>query len=444
MPDLRKFQALARNWDALGDLDPCYGVLSEQSRKDGRWDREEFFASGRAHVQQLLQTLRDARATFTPGRCLDFGCGVGRLTLPLAELFEQTIGVDVAEAMIAEARRNAASAALRCELVVNRDPHLHRFADATFDVVHSSLVLQHIPPDIAIAYVAEFFRVCRPGGLVVFQLPADARTPEQTLASYALPASAYRAELAILDAPADVAASAFHTVRVRVTNRGDVPWRHDIPAGRHICVGNHWLHDSGTRAADDDARALLSGPLGPGETVEIALTVQAPEAPGRYILEVDLVQEHVSWFEARGSRTARAAIAVTRPTGDPGRDAAREAARDGAPASAPDGAPDGAPANARGSAPDDAALAVVALPPPARASETAAAVRGRSSSPARALFRRLRHRLRGATPTFEMHVVPRAVVEQTVRQHGGCLVRALDDNAAGPGWLSYTYICRKC
>jgi hypothetical protein len=41
-----------------------------------------------------------------------------------------------------------------------------------------------------------------------------------------------------------------------------------------------------------------------------------------------------------------------------------------------------------------------------------------------------------------MHVVPRAIVERTIREHGGELLRAVDDNAAGPGWLSYTYICR--
>ena len=50
---------------------------------------------------------------------------------------------------------------------------------------------------------------------------------------------------------------------------------------------------------------------------------------------------------------------------------------------------------------------------------------------------------RRGTPTFEMHVVPRAEVERVIRAHGGELLQAIDDNAAGDRWLSYTYVCRK-
>ena len=42
-----------------------------------------------------------------------------------------------------------------------------------------------------------------------------------------------------------------------------------------------------------------------------------------------------------------------------------------------------------------------------------------------------------------MHVVPRAIVEGTVRANGGDLLHAIDDNAAGERWLSYTYVCRR-
>jgi hypothetical protein len=58
-------------------------------------------------------------------------------------------------------------------------------------------------------------------------------------------------------------------------------------------------------------------------------------------------------------------------------------------------------------------------------------------------LRRLWHRVRGARPTFEMHVVARREVEQAIGSSGGRLLCAVDDNAAGASWLSYTYICRK-
>src|SRR5215212_8030883 len=103
--DLKKFRTLARNWEAFGDADPLFGILSDPTRHGGQWGVGEFFASGEAHVAQLLRVLHEHSASFRGGRCLDFGCGVGRLTIPLSHSFERTVGVDVARSMIAVARR---------------------------------------------------------------------------------------------------------------------------------------------------------------------------------------------------------------------------------------------------------------------------------------------------------------------------------------------------
>ncbi len=67
------------------------------------------------------------------------------------------------------------------------------------------------------------------------------------------------------------------------------------------------------------------------------------------------------------------------------------------------------------------------------------------NAPARpeGLLARIRRQLRGPAPAFEMHVVPRKVIEETVANAGGTIIAAIDDNAADAGWLSYTYICRK-
>ena len=198
MSDLNKFRALARNWEAFGDDDPLFGVLSDPTKRGGRWDPDEFFASGVAHVQLLLRRLADARASFEAGSCLDFGCGVGRLTVPLSASFQRTVGVDIARPMVRAAVAHRPAGA-RCEFIVNRDPHLGRFADGMFDVVHSCLVLQHIPPEYRSSRIAEFFRVAKRGGLVVFQLPALVRTQAELSATYALPDSAFSAQLVLIE-----------------------------------------------------------------------------------------------------------------------------------------------------------------------------------------------------------------------------------------------------
>jgi len=382
-----KFRQLADNWEAFGRSDPLFGVLSDPTRQGGNWDPEEFFESGRAHVRKLLNILDGLQVTFARRACLDFGCGVGRLTIPLSASFERTVGVDVAASMIA-AGRAYLRPGNRCEFVVNRDPDLRQFPDSSFDVVHSCLVLQHVPPEITLGYIAEFFRVATPGGLIVFQLPETTISESEISAAHALPASGYAASISILQWPRSLAPSEVAMVRVAVTNVGDAVWPHDIPAGRHITVANHWLSPGGKVVIADDARARLTATMAPGGRAEIELAVRAPETAGEYLLEIDLVQERICWFAERGSSTAKAQVTIA-----------------GVPAPKPE----------------------AALEQPRR----------------EPLLTRVANWFRRGTPSFEMHTIPREIVERTIAASGGTLLHAIDDNAAGERWRSFTYVARK-
>jgi len=408
--DVGRFRTLARNWEALGDQDPLFGVLSDPSKHGGKWSAEEFVASGRAHIAELMRSLDDARAGFEPGTCLDFGCGVGRLTIPLADHFARTIGVDVAASMI-ESARSLVGLDDRVAFVVNRDPDLRQFSSASFDVVHSCLVLQHIPPDVSLRYVEEFFRISKPGGLVVFQAPAAIRSERDTAAAQAMPDDAFSARLTIETPPTSLVCNAYTSVKVIVGNQSPVRWRHDIPAGRHICLANHWLGEDGSVKIQDDGRAVLPLTIRPGEKIAMTLTVQAPSAPGTYLLEIDLVQEHVGWFGSRGSPTPRVRVDVL------GSSSGSQKTRTGA---------------------DCGSITSVSGVPSATLASRSLGTLARPP-----LLRRLLRRLRGGTPTFEMHVIPQADVERVILASGGALLRAIDDNAAGARWLSYTYICRR-
>jgi hypothetical protein len=201
------------------------------------------------------------------------------------------------------------------------------------------------------------------------------------------------ARITPLGPPASLRPGDTSTIRWRVTNESRHTWPHDIPAGRHISVANHWLQPDGTVEVPDDGRACLPETLAPGDSCEVALTVQAPMQEGDHLLEVDLVQERVCWFAQRGSPTSRVPIqvagaAVHRAIADdkPVRDAPR---------------------------------------------------------PRRSLVRRMFRPFRRGTPAFEMHVVPRRDVEEIIQASGATLLRAIDDGAAGYGWLSYTYVARK-
>jgi SAM-dependent methyltransferase len=104
------------------------------------------------------------------GSMLDFGCGVGRLTQAFAAYFERCEGVDIAEGMVTRARAlNARTDRVRYRL---GEPDRIAFADGTFDLVYSRIVLQHMPVELQARFVAEFIRVIVPGGFAVFQAPS--------------------------------------------------------------------------------------------------------------------------------------------------------------------------------------------------------------------------------------------------------------------------------
>jgi SAM-dependent methyltransferase len=102
--------------------------------------REEFFSEGRADIDYILSQIRRIRPEFAPQQALDFGCGVGRLAIPMRELAPRVVGVDVAPSMLASARRNAGLAGHPDIDFLDALPNLQ------FDWINSYIVFQHIEP----------------------------------------------------------------------------------------------------------------------------------------------------------------------------------------------------------------------------------------------------------------------------------------------------------
>jgi len=164
---LTDFDDVRRDWTRLGERDPLWAVHVAPDKRGGRWDVEEFLALGRADVAAAMAWLERLGLPTRFDRALDFGCGVGRLSQALTEHAGEVIGVDVAPPMLELARELDPEG--RCEFVLNAAPDLRRFADGSFDLVYSELVLQHLPPSTVESYLAEFMRVLRPGGVAVLQ-----------------------------------------------------------------------------------------------------------------------------------------------------------------------------------------------------------------------------------------------------------------------------------
>jgi 2-polyprenyl-3-methyl-5-hydroxy-6-metoxy-1,4-benzoquinol methylase len=158
------------HWEDMGALDPCWAILSEPDKRDGRWQLDEFFATGEAEVSQLMHKVQQLGFFVPHGHALDFGCGVGRLTRALCRHFDRVTGIDISRSMVS--RASSLHTDGKCTFVVNGSAMLP-FQSEVFDFVLSAIVLQHVPEQKAIrSYVAEFARVLKPAGLMVIQLPS--------------------------------------------------------------------------------------------------------------------------------------------------------------------------------------------------------------------------------------------------------------------------------
>jgi len=161
-----------RNWDELGRDDPRWVVLTADDKKGGKWDLDEFLQHGASEIDEVMAAVEQLGIDPPKGKALDFGCGVGRVTQPIAERVGEAHGVDISPSMIAKARE-ICRLPDQCHYHVNDKPDLGLFEDDTFDFIYSVIALQHIAPRYASAYIREFMRVLAPGGLLVFQEAAE-------------------------------------------------------------------------------------------------------------------------------------------------------------------------------------------------------------------------------------------------------------------------------
>jgi ubiquinone/menaquinone biosynthesis C-methylase UbiE len=107
-------------------------------------------------------------------RVLEIGCGTGRVTRALANLFGEVHAVDVSGEMV-ELARKALADTPGAHVYRNNGADLAVIPVGGFDFAFSSIVFQHIPSrEIIENYVREVHRLLRPGALFKFQVQGDA------------------------------------------------------------------------------------------------------------------------------------------------------------------------------------------------------------------------------------------------------------------------------
>jgi len=150
-----------------------------------------------------------------------------------------------------------------------------------------------------------FFSAREPIGIMLVEVrfPQEGSAREQFEAAWmksAFTATDYREQILAVNPPTTMHVGEKAEILFKVKNLGSMTW----PAvgtrdfKYQVNLGNHWIIND---LISEDSRAVMNGDLPPGAETDIKMTVKAPQTPGNYLLEIDLVHEGVTWFKEQGA-----------------------------------------------------------------------------------------------------------------------------------------------
>ena len=160
------------SWSILGDQDPYYGVLTDEKYRSSKLDKDvlaEFYNSGESQINFVMRLLKKFNIKLNRNIAVDFGCGVGRLTLPISKSgFGKVYGVDISEGMLAKAMLHTR------EMNFGEDiKYLTSLSSISekVDFVHSYIVLQHIEKRIGYDIISQMAQMLNVEGVIAIHVP---------------------------------------------------------------------------------------------------------------------------------------------------------------------------------------------------------------------------------------------------------------------------------
>jgi hypothetical protein len=134
--------------------------------------------------------------------------------------------------------------------------------------------------------------------------------PSDVIEFPAITISGWRCEITSIDAPATATPGEQLLLTVNVRNTGTLSW---VPAGLgrvRLNLGNHLLDANGTVLKFDRDRSPVLARTDPGRSLEFLVSLRAPDEPGAYVMEWDMVSERELWFATNGGSTLRHTLIV--------------------------------------------------------------------------------------------------------------------------------------
>lgn len=160
---------MRRFWDERAREDAYFFVDDRLDYR--RPDTERFWQGGAEDLDHLLDATGMRIQSFDV--VADIGCGLGRLTRPLADRAARVYALDISEEMLKRAQELNAHLG-NVTWMQGSGTDLRSVPDDCLDACVSHVVFQHIPdPEITLAYVRDMGRALKPGGWSTFQVSND-------------------------------------------------------------------------------------------------------------------------------------------------------------------------------------------------------------------------------------------------------------------------------
>lgn len=165
------FARIQAQWTGYGESEPFASVLSSTDfLKDNIQASMPLLEASGQEVVRRLQVLATRNGVpLARGTCLELGCGVGRITRPLSQLFDRVVAADISPGNLAVCQRYVADAgAHNVQTLLLQTPD--QIASLTeLDAFVSVIVLQHNPPPVQYFLLDNILGQINPGGIAFFQ-----------------------------------------------------------------------------------------------------------------------------------------------------------------------------------------------------------------------------------------------------------------------------------
>lgn len=160
-------------WEHLGDEKAHFSVLSNDAFLPHNLNEsiDSFWSSGETDASEAIRALNQfGSGELQEKVCVEYGCGVGRVTVGFAKRFKFVHGYDISRNHLDHARTRSRELGV-ANIQFHECSQDFRVAIEPCDFFYSIIVLQHNPPPVILEIIRIALRALKVNGIAMFQVP---------------------------------------------------------------------------------------------------------------------------------------------------------------------------------------------------------------------------------------------------------------------------------